>query len=134
MNDALAGPVYSLGQAKALVAAGDYDFDTGKSCFGALLLELDTMEAAIRFIEAAFELVAPADFCAWVEIRVHGIGGIYDEYAVRVPDEVAEGFGLRRRSWYLKFKQVSGPALFVLSLHPLHKDEHRRVGGPLRWT
>lgn len=91
------------------------------------------MAEAVLFIEAAFELVAPQDYCGWVDINTDAIRGVYDEYAFTVPEDIFERFGLRKRNWYLKFKisEVRGQKVFVLSLHPLYKYESRRIAGPL---
>lgn len=91
------------------------------------------MAQAILFIEAAFDLVAPEDYCGTVDIDTQAIRGVYDEYAFPVPGEMFEKFGLRKRNWYLKFKisEVRGQKVFVLSLHPLYKPERRRIAGPL---
>lgn len=127
------GPVHDLAQAKSLVQSGEYDYDDGKSCARILLECFGTMIEAITFIERAFELVGPDDYCGSVDIQTAAIRGKYDAYAFAVPDSAAEQFNLRQRHWYLKFKitTVRGQKVFVLSLHPLYKNETRRRAGPL---
>lgn len=133
MAEAVNGPKHDLRVAKELVASGEYAYDDGKSCMQVLLEQLDSMAEAVLFIEAAFALVAPGDYCGTVPIDTQEIRGVYDEYAFPVPDELFEKFGLRKRNWYLKFKisEVRGQKIFVLSLHPLYKPERRRIAGPL---
>ncbi|WP_408891459.1 hypothetical protein VZQ01_10650 [Myxococcus faecalis] len=119
--------------AKALVAAGGYEYDSGKSCMQVLLEELASMVEAVEFIEAAFTLVTSGDYFGTIEINTAGIRGVYDEYAFSVSEELFEKFGLRKRNWYLKFKitEVRAKKVFVLSLHPLYKLAKDRIAGPL---
>jgi hypothetical protein len=130
---AVKGPRHDLRVAKALVASGEYDYDDGKSCMRVLLEQLASMVLAVEFIEAAFALVTPQDYCDTVDLDTQEIRGTYDEYAFPVPQELFDEFGLRKRNWYLKFKisEVRGQKVFVLSLHPLYKNESRRIAGPL---
>ena len=127
------GPRHDLQTAKARVAAGEYDYDDGTSCMRVLLEQCGSMVDAVLFIEAAFTLVGPDDYCGSVTINTNEIRGAYDEYAIAVPDETFERFGLKKHNWYLKFKltETRGQPVFVLSLHPLYKPEQRRIAGPL---
>ncbi len=133
MDDAVSKPAHSLARAKELVAEGNYRLSEGSKARGSLLLELAKLEDAVDFVEVVFALVTDADYCGTVEIHTANIQGIYDEYVFEVPESVFEKFELRVRGWYLKFKltQVRGQSVFVLSLHPLNKDEYRRKGGVL---
>lgn len=112
-------------------AAEEDRFRLGKSrCLDMLFPYLGDFLLCRQFVRAVASSLELEDFMQTVLMKD---GGSWDEFGVRISDEIASEFGLQNdRTWYLKVRIVdhSGEELFFVSFH---RPEHplRRVGGLL---
>jgi hypothetical protein len=94
-----------------------------------LLPLLGELLACDEFACAVVLALQPTDFNVTKNLE----GVLYDEYGIRLSDELMEQFGLSIETWYLKItvREVGwGDEVFCLSLHPL-EEQMNCVGGRL---
>ena len=125
----MAEPTYGLDRVHACARAKQLELDF-KRARDELLLVLETIEDCYRFAAAVLLELEPDDFCQPVTLGPPN-AGTYDEYGIRISDQLTEEFGVSR-CWYLKFKltetDLSGETVFLVSLHKLNKPMPRKGG------
>jgi hypothetical protein len=116
--------------ARVAAAARERRVNLGKKRASEILLQyLDGLVTCIDFACAVVLALKPTDFNVTKDLE----GGLYDEYGIRLAEDLLEKFGLGVEAWYVKvtIREGSwGEEVFCLSLHPL-EEEMNCVGGRL---
>lgn len=121
-------PTFDL--ARIAAAAKEGRLSLGKKRARDILLPLlGEFLTCDEFACAVVLALRPTDFNVTKDLE----GVLYDEYGIRLSDDLLERFGLNIEAWYVKLtvrEDAYGETLFCLSLHPL-EETMNCVGGRL---
>ena len=101
----------------------------GKRARDILMPSLGELVTCMEFACSVVLALQPTDF----NVTKNLSGVLYDEYGIRLSDDLLEQFGLDVEAWYVKLTVREGNLgddIFCLSLHPL-EEEMNCVGGRL---